>query len=71
MSKHVTREEVAKHNTKQSAWIIIDTRVYDITSFAALHPGGEGLILEYAGKDVTSKYCITSVLHKLVIDCFI
>jgi cytochrome b involved in lipid metabolism len=47
-----TRQQVAEHNSEKSAWIIIDTVVYDITKFASLHPGGELLLLEYAGKDV-------------------
>ncbi|KAJ2995148.1 hypothetical protein HDV02_001033 [Globomyces sp. JEL0801] len=53
MSKLFTRSEIEKHNNEKSAWIIIDTVVYDITKFAAMHPGGELLILEHAGKDAT------------------
>ena len=53
MSTKYSRNEVAKHNTSLSAWIIIDNIVYDITKFAKYHPGGEALILEYAGKDCT------------------
>jgi cytochrome b involved in lipid metabolism len=41
MSKVFTREEVAKNNTDKSAFIIIDSIVYDITRFASMHPGGE------------------------------
>jgi cytochrome b involved in lipid metabolism len=48
-----TRDQVSTHNSPKSSWIIIDGLVYDISSFAALHPGGEKLILEYAGQDVT------------------
>lgn len=33
----LTREEVAKHNTPESSWIIINSYVYDITNFAELH----------------------------------
>lgn len=48
-----TREQVAQNNSESKAWIIIDSAVYDITKFAAMHPGGELLLLEYAGKDAT------------------
>ena len=53
--KVFTRDEVAKHASENDAWIVIDSEVYDISKFAAMHPGGEGLLLEYAGKDVTGK----------------
>ncbi|KAI8894039.1 acyl-CoA dehydrogenase/oxidase [Globomyces pollinis-pini] len=56
MSKEFTRQEVATHNKDTNAWIIIDTIVYDISKFAGLHPGGELLILEYAGQDVTEQF---------------
>jgi cytochrome b involved in lipid metabolism len=50
MSKTFTREEVAKHDKDGDAWIIVDNMVYDISKFAPMHPGGELLILQYAGK---------------------
>jgi len=49
----LTLQEVAKHNTPESSWIVINNRVYDITNFAELHPGGEQIIRQYAGKDAT------------------
>lgn len=51
-----TMEEVAKHNTADDAWLVVDDNVYDITKFAKLHPGGTLLILEYAGKDATDAF---------------
>ncbi|KAG8764847.1 hypothetical protein FRC16_008244, partial [Serendipita sp. 398] len=49
-----TREEVAKVS-KTSVWIIIDSRVYDLSRFAALHPGGLHVLFdeEVAGQDAT------------------
>lgn len=44
-----TREEVAKHNQPGDAWIIIDNFVYDISKFAKLHPGGNQILMDYAG----------------------
>eukprot|EP00732_Lithocolla_globosa_P004116 Lithocolla_globosa_v1_NODE_3627_length_1621_cov_4.503831.p1 type:complete len:510 gc:universal NODE_3627_length_1621_cov_4.503831:49-1578(+) len=56
MTKQLTREEVAKHNSEQSAWMIIDSKVYDVTRFAMLHPGGEQELLQHAGEDVTDVF---------------
>lgn len=28
-----TVEEVAKHNSEESLWLVIDTAVYDVTEF--------------------------------------
>lgn len=53
MSKTFTLEEIAKHNTLKSLWAIFNDRVYDVTEFAQDHPGGDDMLLEYAGKDIT------------------
>lgn len=36
-----TKDDVAKHNTPQDIWIIIDNEIYDLTGFLGEHPGGE------------------------------
>ncbi|KAJ1557722.1 hypothetical protein HK096_005705, partial [Nowakowskiella sp. JEL0078] len=33
--------------------VVIDSEVFNVTDFAAIHPGGELLLLQYAGKDAT------------------
>ena len=43
MQEYYTREQVAAHNTEKSAWIIIDTAVFDITKFA-----GNNLLTSHA-----------------------
>lgn len=52
----VTMEELAKHNKPDDAWVLIDGVVYDVTKFAALHPGGKDLLLKYAGTDATKDF---------------
>jgi len=47
---------VAKHCTRDDAWVIIDERVYDVTRFIDKHPGGVGPILNLAGKDCTDVF---------------
>lgn len=32
--------EIEKHNSPDSLWIIVEGKVYDMTRFAPLHPGG-------------------------------
>lgn len=47
------RETVGKHSTKDDAWIIYNSSVYDITKFLDVHPGGMEILAPYLGKDVT------------------
>jgi delta8-fatty-acid desaturase len=51
-----TLAEVAKHCTREDAWIIIDERVYDMTKFIDKHPGGVGPMVNLAGKDCTDVF---------------
>lgn len=52
-SEMLTRAEVAKHNTEESLWCIIDHRVYDLTDFVDAHPGGSVVLAQVAGQDAT------------------
>ena len=51
-----TKEEVAKHTTKESCWIIAHNNVYNATEFINHHPGGKFVILSKAGTDVTKHF---------------
>lgn len=51
-----TWEEVAKHNTPDSCWCYIGTKVYDITSWLDRHPGGRQVLLLAAGRDCTDLF---------------
>ncbi|KAI0079838.1 hypothetical protein K474DRAFT_1658665 [Panus rudis PR-1116 ss-1] len=52
----ISGAEVAKHNSRESCWIIVHGYVYDVTDFLDEHPGGSKIILKYAGKDATAEY---------------
>ncbi|KAI8356629.1 acyl-CoA dehydrogenase/oxidase [Choanephora cucurbitarum] len=54
--KVFTREEVKRHASEDDMWIIIDSSVYDMSTFKDLHPGGVFPILEFAGKDATDAF---------------
>ena len=46
---HIDGAEVAKHTKKNDCWIVLDSHVYDVTSFLSEHPGGAPIILKNAG----------------------
>merc|ERR1719199_2224059 len=48
--------EVQRHTTKESLWVLIDGKVYDVTPFLDVHPGGGQLIVDAAGTDATSVF---------------
>ena len=43
-------EEVAKHNSADDCWLIIDGKVYDVTTYVPEHPG-DMAIARNAGRD--------------------
>lgn len=42
--------DVAKHDSADSCWVIIEGHVYDVTDFLNEHPGGAQSILRLAGQ---------------------
>ncbi|KXN91720.1 2-methylacyl-CoA dehydrogenase, mitochondrial [Leucoagaricus sp. SymC.cos] len=58
MSKQFTKEEVAKHNKDGDLWVVVDSKVYDLSRFAKMHPGGLAVLLdsEVAGQDATEAF---------------
>ncbi|KAF9446522.1 hypothetical protein P691DRAFT_794412 [Macrolepiota fuliginosa MF-IS2] len=49
-------QTVAEHNSRDSCWIIVHDKIYDVTEFLDEHPGGSKIILKYAGVDATEAY---------------
>mmetsp|Transcript_173282 Transcript_173282/g.550109 ORF Transcript_173282/g.550109 Transcript_173282/m.550109 type:complete len:665 (+) Transcript_173282:111-2105(+) len=74
-----TIQEVAEHKTPKSLWVIINRKVYDVTSFYKWHPGGPNVLMQMGGKDATAaaaaahknalpanlmwEYCIGSIVR--------
>lgn len=48
--------EVAEHKVPNSYWIIIHGKVYDVTSFLDVHPGGRGILTKYSGGDASKVF---------------
>ncbi|XP_047976946.1 nitrate reductase [NADH]-like [Salvia hispanica] len=55
-AKMFSASEVRKHNSGDSAWIIVHGHVYDCTRFLKDHPGGTDSILINAGTDCTEEF---------------
>ena len=51
-----TRGDVARHSRPDDAWVIIDNKAYDVTSFLNSHPGGDHILARKAGQDVSAAY---------------
>ena len=50
-----TLDQVKEHKAENDCWTIYDGRVYDITEYAKVHPGGRKIFLG-KGKDCTAIY---------------
>jgi cytochrome b involved in lipid metabolism len=55
-NKRVFRKinEILSHNTSESLWLLIDSRVYDVTSFK--HPGGKAVLIKEADQDASKAF---------------
>lgn len=51
-----TTAQVATHSKASDCWLIISSKVYNITNFLDQHPGGTDVILPYCGKDATKAF---------------
>jgi predicted heme/steroid binding protein len=49
-------DEVAKHVSRDDAWLVLFGEAIDVTQFLPLHPGGEDMITAYLGKDATADW---------------
>ncbi|CUS11748.1 unnamed protein product [Tuber aestivum] len=54
--KMLTGKDVAEHNSKDSCWVVIHGKAYDVTEFLPQHPGGQAVILKHAGRDATEAF---------------
>ncbi|KXS14275.1 delta-5 fatty acid desaturase [Gonapodya prolifera JEL478] len=72
-SRKFTWEEVARHSKRDSMWVSVRGKVYELSSFAQSHPGESYHIRLAAGRDVTQvfeayhDFGVASVLNKFYI----
>lgn len=51
---------------RPNKWIVIDNIVYDVSKFSRKHPGGERLMLNHAGQDVTVSLNLNKISFSLI-----
>ncbi|XP_053515223.1 fatty acid desaturase 2-like protein FADS2B [Artibeus jamaicensis] len=49
-------QEIQRHNQEADQWLVINRKVYDVTSWADRHPGGRRVLNHYAGEDATDVF---------------
>lgn len=67
MAKVFSLKEIAEHNRDGDCWVVIDSKVYDVSKFAKLHPGGRAVLVNNSGGDVTELFSVyhnSSILQK-------
>lgn len=52
---NLTWEEVGEHATQDDCWVVIKGKVYDVTQFGRMHPGGR-VIFTQGGRDATDLF---------------
>lgn len=54
--RKITMQEVERHNTPDDCWVVINGKVYNLSTFQKEHPGGSKIITNNAGKDVSNLF---------------
>jgi len=52
----LTSALVATHSSQSDCWIIVSGKVYSVSSYINLHPGGRSVITNMCGKDATTAF---------------
>lgn len=50
------REAIARHNSADDCWLVIHTRVYDVSQYVQSHPTAPEVITRYCGTDATTAF---------------
>ncbi|KAI1111148.1 FMN-dependent dehydrogenase-domain-containing protein [Nemania sp. NC0429] len=52
----LSTQEIASHRSASSCWIVVDSKLYDVTSYLDEHPGGAAILLKQGGTDATAEF---------------
>ena len=50
--RKIDKNEFAKHSNKNDCWVSYDKKVYDVTLYLKIHPGGERSIAKYCSQEI-------------------
>lgn len=50
--KKITNTEFTKHFSKTDCWVSFDKKVYDMTTYLSIHPGGSGKLARFCSKEI-------------------
>ncbi|XP_043706112.1 cytochrome b5 [Telopea speciosissima] len=56
LTRIYSMQEAAQHNTREDCWVVVDGKVYNVTSYLDEHPGGDDVLLAATGKDATDEF---------------
>ena len=59
-SKLIGFEEIEKHSSATDLWVVIQDKVYDLTSYVNEHPGGPLILQKHAGKIASTAFELAS-----------
>ncbi|KAL1410185.1 hypothetical protein Q8F55_004190 [Vanrija albida] len=51
-----TIDDLQAHKSRESLYMLISGKVYDVTQFLDEHPGGDEVLLEEGGRDATEAF---------------
>ncbi len=55
-SSCITRSALISHSSQSNCWLLIDSNVYDVSSYISIHPGGIQVIVDNCGTDATNAF---------------
>jgi nitrate reductase (NAD(P)H) len=56
IGRHIPTSEIQEHNKEDDCWVVIDGRVFDLTTYLKDHPGGACPVMLKAGGDASREY---------------
>jgi cytochrome b involved in lipid metabolism len=55
-SQKLRWSEIKRHNSVYDGWVVLRGKVFNISPYLAYHPGGESILRNVLGKDITALY---------------